>query len=300
MLFRHPIATTLLAATFLTGCSPLNMLDVLVPAGEYGLTADVSYGGLPRQRLDIYRPPAPATASGPIIVFFYGGSWKAGERQQYRFVGEALTRRGFTVVIPDYRLYPEVTFPAFMTDAARVLRWVRDNLDGTGGNARPLFVAGHSAGAHIAALLTVDAGHLDGVGLSPDTICGVIGLAGPYVFDPKDYRSTRPVFAGLENTDIARPVRRISGRTPPFLLLHGERDTTVYPWNTTGFATALQTAGTDVRTHLFPGLGHSRILLSISEPFDDLAPVNDFMSEFVNARVNAQSECERGFTRRGG
>lgn len=274
----------LLGAAFLAGCSPLNVLDVLVPAGEYTLTPDVSYGDLPRQRLDIYQP-ADASPASPVIVFFYGGSWKSGERRQYRFVGEALTRKGYTVVVPDYRLHPDVTFPAFMTDSARAVRWARDNLRGRSGENRRLFLSGHSAGAHIAALLAVDTRYLKDVGLSPDILCGVIGLAGPYVFDPNRYRSTRAVFAGLDNTDIARPVKRISGRTPPFLLIHGDADTTVRASNTTEFAAALHGAGTAVTTRLLPDIGHSKILLSISEPFDDIAPVNDMISAFVDSQT---------------
>jgi acetyl esterase/lipase len=281
---RKPLIVAPILAAVLTGCSALNVLDVLVPEGEYDLSENISYGDHPRQRLDIYRPAA-AIASGPVIVFFYGGSWKSGERSQYRFVGEALTRRGHTVIVPDYRLYPDVTFPAFMNDAARAVGWVRDNLRDKAGNPRPVFLAGHSAGAHISALLAVDDRYLKAAELSGENICGVIGIAGPYVFDPRKYRSTRRVFAGLENTDIARPVRRISGKTPPFLLLHGKLDSTVRSSNTVEFAAALQAAGNRAETRLFPDIGHSKILLSISEPFDDIAPVNDLISEFVSRRA---------------
>jgi acetyl esterase/lipase len=286
-LMRRPLAILPVAAAFLTGCSPLYVLDTLVPSGEYNLTPNVSYGDLPRQKLDIYRPARPDDAA-PVIVFFYGGSWKSGERGQYRFVGEALTRRGYTVVVPDYRLYPEVTFPAFMTDAARAVRWVRENINTKAGKSRPLFIGGHSAGAHIAALLATDQRYLNEEGLSPERICGVIGLAGPYVFDPKKYRSTRAVFANLKSSDIARPVKRIAGRTSPFLLLHGESDTTVRASNTTEFAATLREAGNTVQTQIFPGIGHSKILLSISEPFDDIAPVNDRIAAFIAAQASCK------------
>ena len=287
LLRRRPVALALLGASLLSGCTPLKVLDILVPAGEYNLTPDVAYGDLPRQRLDIYRP-ADADPSSPVIVFFYGGSWKSGERRHYRFVGEALTRKGYTVVIPDYRLHPDVTFPAFMTDAAHAVRWARDNLRGNNGKNRDLYLAGHSAGAHIAALLTVDTRYLNDTGLSTEIICGVIGLAGPYAFDPNRYRSTRAVFGGLENTDIARPIKQIYGRTPPFMLIHGDADTTVRASNTTQFAATLREAGTTVTMRLLPAIGHSKILLSISEPFDDIAPVNDMIAEFVDSRTGCK------------
>lgn len=292
---RGPWAAAPFLAGVLSACSPLNVLDTLVPAGEYGLQQGIAYGELPRQKLDIYRP-IKATQTGPVVVFFYGGSWKSGAREKYRFIGEALTRKGLTVVIPDYRLYPDVTFPAFMNDAAKAVRWTLDNLAGPdrGGpnkagsdKARPpVFLAGHSAGAHIAALMTVDSQYFDQAGVSSSQICGVIGISGPYAFDPFEYKSTRPVFAGLTNSDIARPVKRVSGPTPPFLLLHGDTDGTVRPSNTAEFATALRSAGTRVRTEFLPDIGHYRIILAMATPFDDTAPVNERIFDFIAGRTD--------------
>ncbi len=284
---RHPLAIGPVLAGILAGCSPLNILDTLVPEGTYDRQEGIAYGALPRQKLDIYRP-ANDTRSGPVLVFFYGGSWKSGERGKYRFVGEALTRKGITVVIPDYRLYPDVTFPAFMTDAAKAVRWTMDNLGNTDGTPRPVFLAGHSAGAHIAALMTVDAQYLKQAGVAVTRICGVIGIAGPYAFDPFQYRTIRPVFAGLTDGDAARPVMRVSGKTPPFLLLHGDADGTVRPSNTAAFAEALRSAGTTVRSEFIPGIGHYRIVMAMATPFDDIAPVNERIAEFVGSRKNCR------------
>jgi len=269
-------------AGLLSGCSPLNILDTLVPNGSYNHQQGIAYGALPRQKLDIYRP-AKDQATGPVVIFFYGGSWKSGERGKYRFVGEALTREGITVVIPDSRLYPDVTFPAFMTDAAKAVRWTLENLVDRNRGPRPVFLAGHSAGAHIAALLAVDAQYLEKESASFDQICGVIGVAGPYAFDPFEYRSTRRVFAGLTDSDLARPVKRISGKTPPFLLLHGEADGTVRPSNTVEFAEALRSAGTSVTSEFMPGIGHYRIVMAMASPFDDIAPVNERITGFLEA-----------------
>lgn len=284
---RRPWAIAPLLAGMLSACSPLNLLDAVVPEGDYDRRQGVSYGELPRQKLDVYSPAKDAagkTATGPVVIFFYGGSWKSGAREKYRFVGEALTRKGLTVVIPDYRLHPEVTFPAFMHDAAKAVRWTLDNLGETGTTKRPVFLAGHSAGAHIAALMTVDEIYFKQAGVSVDRICGVIGIAGPYAFDPRQYRTTRAVFAGLADTDKARPVKRVSGRTSPFLLLHGDADGTVRPSNTTEFAAALRSAGTDVRSELLPGIGHYRIVMAMATPFDDTAPVNGRIADFIAAQ----------------
>ena len=121
--------------SFPAGCAGLDVLDAVTPAGRY--TATIRHRlwhTLPRQALDVYRPLG--AGPHPVIVFFYGGGWECGERGQYRFVAETLTRHGYVVVIPDYRVYPEVRFPAFIEDGARAVRWARDHAAHYGGDPR--------------------------------------------------------------------------------------------------------------------------------------------------------------------
>ena len=90
-------------------------------------------------------PPA------PVVVFLYGGSWRNGAREDYRFVGRRLAQQGMLVLVADYRTYPETIFPGFVEDGASAVAWARAHAAGWGGDPRCLFVAGHSAGAQIAA-----------------------------------------------------------------------------------------------------------------------------------------------------
>src|SRR5687768_7823763 len=101
------------AAGLAAGCSPLRIVSGLTPAHTYRRTSGLAYDPGPRQLLDVYRPPL-MTRAAPVVVFFYGGNWNSGSRTDYLFVGEALAARGCVVVIPDYRLYPEVRFPDFL------------------------------------------------------------------------------------------------------------------------------------------------------------------------------------------
>lgn len=131
--------------------------------------------------LDIYRPQSVAS-DAPVVLFFYGGSWRTGTRAQYRFVGSRLAQHGVVAIVADYRTWPAAGFPAFMGDAAQAVRWTADHAADYGGNPKRLFIAGHSAGAQIAALLGTDARHLAAVDLTPTDLAGVIGLSGPYDF----------------------------------------------------------------------------------------------------------------------
>ena len=267
-------------ALVLTACSPLTALDLLVPSDSYTAMTGIAYGALPRQKLDVYTPRA-GKGPFPVVVFFYGGSWRWGERDQYRFVGEALARRGIVTVVPDYRLYPKVRFPAFVEDGAAAVAWAIDNVERFGGDGSRLFVAGHSAGAHTGALLALDRRYLEAVGKAPEQLCGFAGLAGPYSFDPTEFDSVRAIFEHLPDPDVSRPVTYARAGAPPMLLLHGAGDTTVYPLNTLRLAEAMRESGGTVDADLLPDIGHYRIIASLAKPFEHIAPVADRLAAFV-------------------
>ena len=172
----------LLLIFFSTGCSPLKIADVLSPYSGYEVTTNVPYGTLERQKLDIYRPTKSQNTKD-IIIFIYGGSWKSGEKSDYRFIAQPFSENGFTTVIPNYRLYPEVRFPDFNKDVAKAVAWVHRNLSNSTG-PKNIILVGHSAGAHIAALISLDPKYLEVEGLSPSIIKTWVSLAGPLAFNP--------------------------------------------------------------------------------------------------------------------
>ncbi|MBL8671534.1 MAG: alpha/beta hydrolase [Alphaproteobacteria bacterium] len=263
----------LAALAGVSACAPLDALNALVGDDGYRRTADIAYGSLPRQRLDVYVPDALAAGGArPVVLFLYGGGWRSGDRADYRFAGEALTRAGFVAVIPDYRLYPSVRFPDFVADAARALAWTRAEIARHGGDPGRIALMGHSAGAHIAALLALDPRYSAALGEPPDVIRAVVGLAGPYAFDPLGYRSTRPIFAAA-SADEARPVAFARAGAPPFLLLHGSADGTVFPSNSDDLARALSAKGGAAESIVYPDIGHIGVILAVATPFAYSAPV---------------------------
>lgn len=274
-----------LLASLLSACSPLTALnDLLVPSNGWGIKRDLAYGANERQRLDIYQPVS-LRRPAPVVVFLYGGAWSGGRRGWYRFVGEALTSRGYVVAIPDYRVYPEVGFPTFVEDAAAAVAWVRSNAASFGGDPDRIFLMGHSAGAHIAALLVTDRSYLAAQGLDVSTIRGLVGLAGPYAFDPTLYSSTRSIFASAPGIEATQPVSFVRGDEPAMLLLHGAADTTVYPVNSFTLADRVRAKGGSVETIEYPDTGHVRLVLELARPFRRDGGVLDAVSRFIDARV---------------
>jgi acetyl esterase/lipase len=260
------------ACLLLAGCSGalFGALNVGAAAHDAPAESSVRFDPAHGLSLDVYRPATPRDGA-PLVVFFYGGSWQNGSRARYAFAGRALAARGVVAVVPDYRLYPDVRFAAFMNDAARAVAWAHANARALGADPARVFVMGHSAGAQIAALLATDARYLAAEGLAPADLAGVIGVSGPYDVRPDGYPELEDLFGPRDAWPLARPVNFVDPTDPPFLLLHGEADGTVWPSQSRRMAERLREAGVAVRLREYPGVGHVRPLLALR--FPRLAPV---------------------------
>lgn len=278
-----------LAGLISAACSPVALLNRAAPRDTFRSNTGLAYGEAARQRLDVYRP-ARDTDAAPVVVFFYGGAWREGERGDYLFVGEALASRGFVAVLADYRLYPEVRFPGFVEDGAAALAWTRRHAPDFGGDARRLFVMGHSAGAHIALMLATDARFLEAVGMRPQDLAGAIGLAGPYDFLPFRRASTAEVFDPPERWPLSQPIHFVSGREPPLLLLTGEDDDVVSPGNSTRLAARVAGLGGEVEVIRYPREGHRGIVAALAAPLRGRRRVLDDIAAFIERRGSIRRE----------
>jgi len=212
--------------------------------------------------LDIYTPHA--AASAPVVVFFYGGSWVAGKRRWYRYVGDALASNGVIAIIPDYRKYPDVRFPSYMQDAAHAVAWAREHAREFGGDPQRLFVMGHSAGGQIAALLACDKRYLGTVDLSPRDLAGMIGVAGAYAFLPFVEHEPQIFGDDARGRYDSQPINFVDGDEPPMLLLQGTDDDEVPPHNAQAMAERAQAMDGTALLKLYPDVGHSSILLAFA------------------------------------
>jgi acetyl esterase/lipase len=281
----NPSRRALLAAAALAplaGCTSLdalNGLNSLTPGdGDTAQIAqDIAYGTSPRQMLDVYAPQSPGPH--PVLVFFYGGSWQTGQRQDYGFVARALAALGHVVVVPDYRLAPAHAYPDFLKDGAAAVRWTQSYIADHGGDPNHITTIGHSAGAYIALMLA-----LDPRWLGPQTpLKAAIGLAGPYDFLPFAPGGAAEIaFGHIREPAQTQPITYAGAGKPPVLLLQGEADDTVLPHNARNLAAALTKAGSPATLKLYPGLGHIGILLALSKPFRSKAPILADIAGFLS------------------
>jgi acetyl esterase/lipase len=284
---RWPLWLVILFTAVITAsCSPIGAFNSVAgrDSGIEVVASGIAYGPNPRQKLDIYAPRVRA-ASAPVVVFFYGGSWNSGGRQDYPFVGRALASLGYITVVADYRLVPEVVFPAFIEDGADAVRWVTDNIRGYGGDPRRLALAGHSAGAYNAAMLALDQRYLRRAGVDPGVIKALVGLAGPYDFFPWTSSAAVAAFGAWPDPAQTQPITFARGGAPAIYLATGARDTLVLPRNMTALAARLRANGSAVVERTYPDLDHVGILLAISRLLREKAPVLDDIGVFLKQRL---------------
>jgi len=269
-------------ALALAACSLLAIINAGVPNDTYRATTAISYGSTARARLEVYQPVDPNNSS-PVVVFFYGGNWDSGDRRDYRFVGEALASKGIVAVLPDYRLYPEVRYPDFLSDCAQAVRWTIDHIGKYGGDARRLILMGHSAGAYNAAMLALNAQYLRDAGVDSERIAGFVGLAGPYDFLPPRGAITRAVFGYPDIPVTTQPIHFASIGAPRGLILSGARDDVVDPGNSRRLVARLRHAGAPVHEIEYPALDHHTLVGALAAPLRSrYGPVLEDIARFVN------------------
>lgn len=284
-----PVLAALVLA-LLSGCSGTGALNAVASHGSaYTLQADVAYGPLPRQKLDIYTPTATAPAQGwPMVVFLYGGTWRSGERSDYRFVGAALAAQGVQVLVADYRLYPEVRYPDFVADSAKAVAFGLAQAQRLGADPRRVFLMGHSAGGYNAAMVALDARWLQAQGQRPQALAGWIGLAGPYDFYPTENPDVQTVFFHPNYPPRSQPIGFAAADAPPTFLGAATDDSLVNPErNTMALAQRLRAAGVPVTLRLYPRASHVTLIGAFAWPLHWAGPVLADVRAFIDAPRSA-------------
>ncbi|PHS40869.1 MAG: hypothetical protein COA91_03315 [Robiginitomaculum sp.] len=271
------IASLIIALFLFAACSPVRFLNTITPSGSYKLAKDIAYGDGERQKLDIYQSSKPKPGA-PIVMFIHGGSWDTGSKNIYKFVGEAFASQGYTTVIPNYRLYPDVVYPKFINDTAAAIAYTAKRYPEQG-----LIVIGHSAGAYNAMMATVEPKYLQAQGVEVcRAIAGMVGLAGPYGAFPLKAERLLIIFPDRHTADDA-PVNLIKGPTPPIFMAIGDKDTTVSELHSTALQKLIRARGGKADYKMYPGLNHTDVVKVLSRYFDGDSELKGDILRFIEA-----------------
>jgi len=231
-----------------------------------------------RHLLDLYLPEG--KKGFPVILFIHGGAWRSGSKELYGPLAQNFVRRGIGVAVANYRLSPAVQHPEHERDVARAFAWLVKHAKEYDADPERLYVMGHSAGAHLVALLAVDPRYLRAEGLSSNRIRGVIGVSGPYTLGPRGFEN---VFGEDEAKRLdAYPLRHVTDleakEIPPFRILAADGDYVGLPAIARSFAVALEKHGVKVRRNEIAGRDHITIIARMAQPED---PAIKQIIEFV-------------------
>jgi len=272
-------------------------LTVTTPSSgaDYTVHRDIVYGGCDGcderlVSLDIYEPQG--NGPHPVLVFIHGGAWRIGDKKYDGKKGAYFAENGFVYITINYRLSPEVIHPVHIQDVARAVAWVYRNIDGYGGDPDRLFVMGHSAGAHLSALVALDQRRLEAEGLEPDIISGVILLDGagyniPLLLSGAGWLYQKlytPAFTGdPEVRRDASPALHVEDNEspPPFLIIYaGDREEAEMQAKL--LAERLAEVGGDVTLFHAPEKTHGTINRELGSKGDGVtAAVRDFLERVL-------------------
>ncbi|BDC48140.1 hypothetical protein F183_A04560 [Bryobacterales bacterium F-183] len=213
-----------------------------------------------KHKLDLYLPKG--KKEFPVFVFFHGGSWSSGDRSIYAPLGILFAKKGIGVAIPSYRLMPANPHPAQVDDATAAFAWVARNIAAHGGDVNRIFIGGHSAGGHLAALLALNPELQSRHNIAAGTIKGVAALSGVY-----DLRLL-PMFGTTETRKLASPMEYVRKDAPPFLISYCQWDYLSLPMQARDLAAALKRQFVPTRLLYVPNETHISEVISMLKDGD--------------------------------
>jgi len=236
------------------------------------ITRDISYvegesSAGEKHKLDIYQP-AGGAGPHPVLLFVHGGSWRSGDRKLYGRLGSRFAQYGYVTVIPSYRLSPAHKHPSHVEDVAAAFAWTVKHAAKFGGDAKRIFLAGHSAGAHLVSLLATNKRYLARHGHAPADIRGVVSISGVY-----DVSRVSPQAFGADESGWkdASPMAHVTRDAPPMMIAYCQWDYMTLPQQALRFHNAARAAGAKTQLHYINGEDHISEIISLSEENDPTA-----------------------------
>jgi arylformamidase len=238
-----------------------------------------------RHKLDLYLPRG--QKGYPVLVFVHGGGWTKGDRKAFAKQGETFARNGIGVASVGYRLSPAVKHPAHAQDVAKAFAWVHAHIAKHGGRSDQMFISGHSAGGHLAALVATDESYLKAEKLALKDVRGAIPISGVYAIPPGKIAAA--FGADPEGAKQASPLTFVKPGLPPFLVLYADKDSPGMEKGAEAFCAALKKAGDDATCMTIDGRDHGSILRNAAAADD---PVTQAMLRFIRKHAGSGEKAQ--------
>lgn len=265
---RIPILFALLFTGFASAADDLVLTDISYRTGDAMTEYEQS-----RCKLDVYLPKE--SKGFATLVWFHGGGLKNGDKGATKEdsvrtpdIARSLAAAGIAVVAPNYRLSPQVNFPSYLQDAAASVAWTQKHITERGGDAKRIFIGGHSAGGYIALMLGADAHYLADAGAQLANIAGLIPVSGQTLthYTVREERGGKKFHL---TADDAAPLHFCGPKTPPFLVLYADRDMAARAEENMLFVEMMKAAGNKgMHSQLITDRTHSTIASKIADEGD--------------------------------
>jgi acetyl esterase/lipase len=241
----------------------------------------------PEQSLNVFAPRNQQELH-PVLVFIHGGSWNSGRKEQYKFLGRNWARKGVVTVIIDYPLSPQATYHQMAGSAARAVQWVQQHIREYGGNPDRIFLSGHSAGGHLASLISLNNAYFDSLGMAnPVKGTILIDAAGldmyGYLLEEKftsGHTYLNTFTSDPERWKDASPIFHLRRGMPPMLIYRGGKTYPSIEKSTEKFVSALRAYEPNPRYTIQKGRRHIPMILQYIFPWNPrYAEIRRFMEE---------------------
>ncbi len=235
---------------------------------EIVYTSSLEADDIPKKELNIFSPEN-SDSLKPVIIFIHGGSWKSGKKELYSFFGKRLARKGYVAVMIDYPLSPEFIISDMTITSAQSVKWVYKNIANYGGDPSQIYVSGHSAGGHLAALLSTKNEFFEQLEIeNPIKGAILIDAAGLDMYTYLKKKNYAPGTSYLQtftnDSEVWKqnsPIYFIDENDPPLLILMGENTLPSILSNTERFMMEYRKVVHDPAFHIQKGKKHIPMIL---------------------------------------
>jgi acetyl esterase/lipase len=300
MELRFNLACSLCCFLFLSGCAfkSINRYkDITYQPADFSKN-------IQEEKLNVFVPRAHKTNMN-VFVFIHGGGWHSGKKSLYNFFGNRMARKDVVVVVIDYPLTPSARYNEMANASARAVQWVKNNIRKYGGDPEKIFVGGHSAGGHLAALITVENKYFDSLEIdSPIKGTVLIDAAGLDMYTFLNEVKSMPDQTYLETFTAdsnywrdASPLYHLNNRmspVPPMLIYTGAKTYPIISSTTETFVEALKIYSYDPVYHVVEGKKHIPMITQFFQPWNPCyQQIIDFMNNNGRKVFQAQNISTR-------